>query len=176
MPGSCRACSTIRTGNKSEPPMMGKSIVYGWVILVGIFAGWSDSAQGAGHPKTIIVIVSEQKLIALEGYTIVYEFDVVTGRPGKETTHGKYNIFKKHKDYTSKTYKVEMPFTMFFSKDGKAIHGTPWAGVRSYVHAYITESVGSQGCVGLSDTDAATLFRWAPVGTAVVVLTEEEGE
>jgi lipoprotein-anchoring transpeptidase ErfK/SrfK len=69
-----------------------------------------------------------------------------------------------------------MPYTMFFTKDGKAIHGTSWATLRSYVHTYVTESVGSQGCVGLTDEDAARLFQWAPVGTAVVVLTEEEGE
>jgi lipoprotein-anchoring transpeptidase ErfK/SrfK len=141
---------------------------------------WSGISHGAtsvnSNRKVIMVIVSEQRLLALEGYTIVYEFDVVTGRAGKETTHGKYTIFRKHKDYTSKTYDVEMPYTMFFSKDGKAIHGTSWATLRSYVQTYITESVGSQGCVGLTDEDASTLFEWAPVGTPVVIITEEEGE
>ncbi len=156
--------------------MLKRTLVAALVLVTATLFGWSATSHGANPRKTIIVIVSEQRLIALEGYTIVHEFDVVTGRPGKETTHGKYTIFAKHEDYTSKTYNVEMPFTMFFSKDGKAIHGTSWATLRSYVHTYVTESVGSHGCVELTDEDAATLFKWAPVGTAVVVLTEEEGE
>jgi lipoprotein-anchoring transpeptidase ErfK/SrfK len=59
---------------------------------------------------------------------------------------------------------------MFFSKDGKAIHGTEWATIRSYLHAYVTESVGSHGCVGLTEEDARTLFNWAPKGMLIEIL------
>ena len=55
-----------------------------------------------------------------------------------------------------------MPYSMFFSKDGKAIHGTSWATLRSYLHAYLTESVGSMGCVGLTEDDAKELYEWTP--------------
>ena len=61
---------------------------------------------------------------------------------------------------------------MFFSKDGKAIHATQWATIRSYLHAYITESVGSHGCVGLTKEDAEELFKWAPMGTTVYIMEE----
>ena len=126
----------------------------------------------AGSKKAILVNVHDQVLYAVDDYEIVYEFDVITGRPGKETTPGKFVVFKKFEDYTSKTYKVEMPYTMFFSKDGKAVHGTKWATLRSYIHVYLTESVGSMGCVGLTEDDARTLFGWTPVGTPVVILDE----
>jgi lipoprotein-anchoring transpeptidase ErfK/SrfK len=66
-----------------------------------------------------------------------------------------------------------MPYTMFFTKDGKAIHGTQMATLRSYLHKYLTESVGSEGCVGLTDDNAKALFDWAPVGTPVIVISEE---
>jgi lipoprotein-anchoring transpeptidase ErfK/SrfK len=66
-----------------------------------------------------------------------------------------------------------MPYTMFFTADGKAIHGTQMATLRSYLHSYLTDSVGSEGCVGLTDDNAKALFEWAPVGTPVVVMTEE---
>ena len=66
--------------------------------------------------------------------------------------------------------------TMFFTKDGKALYGTPWATLRSYVHAYITESVGSHFCVGLTSEDSKTLFNWTPVQTRVVILEEEPEE
>lgn len=130
-------------------------------------------AEGA---KVIYVVTEEQKLYAWEGNTLAYEFDVVTGRPGKETHPGVFSVTRKHKDYTSKTYGSEMPYTMFFTEDGKAIHGTNWATLRSYVHAYVHESVGSMGCVGLTTEDARAMFEWAPKGTRIVVVQEETEE
>ena len=105
----------------------------------------------AGPKKAILVNVHDQVLYAVDDFKMVYEFDVITGRPGKESSAGKFAVFKKIEDNTSKKYKAEMPYTMFFSKDGKAVHGTKWATLRSYLHAYVTESVGSMGCVGLPE-------------------------
>ncbi|MGI9265145.1 MAG: L,D-transpeptidase family protein, partial [Gammaproteobacteria bacterium] len=79
-------------------------------------------------------------------------------------------------EYTSKTYGSDMPFTMFFTEDGKAIHGTQMAAVRSFLHAYLTEHVGSQGCVGLAHDDAEKMFAWTPKNTRVVVVEEESEE
>ncbi len=71
------------------------------------------------------------------------------------------------------TYDAEMPYTMFFTEDSKAIHGTKRATVRAYLHAYTAESVGSQGCAGLSEEDAEALFERAPPGTRVDIVEEE---
>jgi lipoprotein-anchoring transpeptidase ErfK/SrfK len=62
---------------------------------------------------------------------------------------------------------------MFFTEDGKAIHGTPMAAVRSFLHTYVTDDVGSKGCVGLAEDNAKTMFEWTPLGTEVEVLTSE---
>jgi lipoprotein-anchoring transpeptidase ErfK/SrfK len=136
----------------------------------------APEAGQAGGAKVIYVMTDEQKLYAWEGNKLIYEFDVVTGRPGKETEAGVFTISRKHKEYTSKTYGSDMPFTMFFSEDGKAIHGTRMAAVRSFLHAYLTEHVGSQGCVGLAHDDAEKMFAWAPTNTRVVVVEEEPEE
>ena len=143
--------------------------------LVGILLIVSTVTWGseAGKKKEIRVFIKDQVLIALENGEEVYNFDIVTGREGKETTSGKYRVFRKHEKYTSKTYGSEMPYTMFFTADGKAIHGTQMATLRSYLHSYLTESVGSQGCVGLTDDNAKALFEWAPVGTTVIVMSEK---
>lgn len=143
------------------------------VLLVSLL-GIATTAWGADAKKgkEIQVFIEEQVLVALEDGEEVYSFDIVTGRDGKETTAGRYEVFRKHKQYTSKTYGSEMPYTMFFTADGKAIHGTQMATLRSYLHSYLTESVGSEGCVGLTDDNAAALFEWAPVGTPVVVINE----
>ncbi|MCK5648391.1 MAG: L,D-transpeptidase [Gammaproteobacteria bacterium] len=133
-------------------------------------------AAGAGSrtEKEIYVNIERQILVATENGEEVYTFDVVTGQDGKETTAGRYSIFRKEKKYTSKTYGSEMPYTMFFTADGKAIHGTHISSLRSYLHSYLSESVGSQGCVGLTDDDAKALFEWAPIGTPIVVISGKE--
>jgi lipoprotein-anchoring transpeptidase ErfK/SrfK len=160
------------------PKYIEKSLLHN--ICVPIFAGilliiastaWGDEET---KKKEIRVFIERQVLVALENGEEIYNFDIVTGRDGKETTAGTYQIFRKHEKYTSKTYGSEMPYTMFFTKDGKAIHGTTMATLRSYLHSYLTESVGSQGCVGLTDDNAKALFDWAPVGTSVIVISEEE--
>ena len=142
------------------------------IVSLGLMLTAFVEESDAGPKKAILVNVHDQVLYAVDDFKIVYEFDVITGRPGKETTAGKFTVFKKIEDYTSKKYKAPMPYTMFFSKDGKAVHGTKWATLRSYLHAYLTESVGSMGCVGLTEDDARTLFGWTPVGTPVVILDE----
>ena len=147
-----------------------------WGIFTAIYfclmtIAFASSAI-AKSSKVILVNVDQQVLYALDNYKIVYEFDVITGQPGKETHAGRFSVFKKIEDYTSKKYKAPMPYTMFFSKDGKAIHGTKWATIRSYLHVYVTESVGSMGCVGLTEDDARTLFEWAPMGTTIVIIDE----
>ena len=145
-------------------------IIVGFLLIAAPIA-WSGEE---GAKKEILVFIDEQVLVAMENGEEIYNFDIVTGREGKETTAGSYKIFKKHEKYTSKKYGSEMPYTMFFSKDGKAIHGTQMATLRSYLHSYLTESVGSQGCIGLTDDNAKVMFEWAPVGTPVVVVLEEK--
>ena len=119
--------------------------------------------------KEIHVFLASQTLQALENNEVIYEFDVVTGQAGKETEEGQYKVERKHERYVSKTYGAEMPYSMFFSQDGKAIHGTNVATLRSYLQTFLTSSLGSKGCVGLTDNNAKALFEWAPVGTVIIV-------
>ena len=145
-------------------------------VLVGLFliVASTSLAEETEKKQEIRVFIEQQVLVALENDEEIYSFDIVTGRDGKETTAGTYRVFRKHEKYTSKTYGSEMPYTMFFTEDGKAIHGTQMATLRSYLHSYLSDSVGSQGCVGLTDDNAKALFDWARVGTPVVVITEKE--
>ena len=69
--------------------------------------------------------------------------------------------------------KEKSRYCIFFSKDGKAIQGTYLATIRSYLHADVTESVGSMGCVGLTAVDATVLYKWPPKGTLIVVIMGE---
>ena len=159
-------------GDKGRINFWKKSLL----VLSGLLliAASPSLAEETEKKQEIRVFIEEQVLVALENDEEIYSFDIVTGRDGKETTAGRYKIFRKHEKYTSKTYGSEMPYTMFFTKDGKAIHGTQMATLRSYLHSYLSDSVGSQGCVGLTDDNAKALFDWALIGTPVIVITEKE--
>lgn len=158
-------------GHLARAPSLLAAVFIGLLQPIAAFAD-----NGRAAPKTIYVVTDEQKLYAWEGNELVYEFHIVSGRPGKETHPGVFAVSRKYEDYTSKTYDAPMPYSMFFTNDGKAIHGTQYATARSYLHAYVTESVGSHGCVGLTEEDAKTLFEWAPMSTRVVILEEEPDE
>ena len=132
------------------------------------------SSSEASIAKEIRVYIEPQTLVALENGKQIYSFDIVSGQPGKETTLGTFGVLRKHEKYTSKAYGSEMPYSMFFSIDGKAIHGTHMSVLRSYLHAYLNESVGSKGCIGLTDDNAKALFDWAPVGTPIIILADKE--
>jgi len=150
---------------------LGYWIGIGLCFVLAATSSLSAYAESSAK-KEIHVNIEQQTLTAFENGSEVYKVDVITGQNGKETTAGRYSIFRKEKKYTSKTYGSEMPYTMFFTADGKAIHGTHMSSLRSYLHAYLTESVGSQGCVGLIDDDAKALFEWAPIGTPVVIISD----
>lgn len=148
------------------------SLLLGFLAILALDA----DAQEASPKKEIRVYIDRQILLALDDGKQTYKFDVVTGKEGKETVAGTYEIFRKEEKYVSKTYDVEMPYTMFFTGDGKAIHGTLMAPLRSYLKTLGADAIGSQGCVGLTDDNAKVLFEWAPKGTPVVVIRGEEDE
>lgn len=66
-----------------------------------------------------------------------------------------------------------MPYTIFFSKDGKAIHAaTCCVAIQSFLKAIAPEEsawMGSHGCVRLSEDDARILFEWAEEGIPLTI-------
>lgn len=66
-----------------------------------------------------------------------------------------------------------MNYAMFFTTTGEAIHQSNFVGPESYLKAwgpdFLTKYLGSHGCVRLSESDAETLFDWAPYGTPVEI-------
>lgn len=120
--------------------------------------------------KRITVDLDNQLLRAYAGEELVFDYHAVTGSCAKWTHPGNYQIDRKVEDYVSQTYDVAMPYSMFFTGDGKAIHGTSFATIRSFLHVYVSDAVGSKGCVGVSNSNARALFEWAPIGTPVIVL------
>jgi len=117
--------------------------------------------------KRIEVDLTNQRLYAYEGDTLVYNFLISSGKWYKTPT-GVFHIWIKLR-YTrmtggSKTLHTyydlpNVPFTMYFYNDqipqsaGYGIHGTYWH--HNFGHPM------SHGCINMRTQDAQTLYYWA---------------
>jgi lipoprotein-anchoring transpeptidase ErfK/SrfK len=126
--------------------------------------------------KRIRVNLSRQVLFAYDGKEEVYQFDCVTGDSDHPTGVGVFKIFRKHEKYVSKKYGSRMDYAMFFTQDGKAIHQAYMVGPMSLLKAGGMDWFGSHGCVRLSESNAKTLFEWAPMHTTVEIVSGESKE
>jgi lipoprotein-anchoring transpeptidase ErfK/SrfK len=121
------------------------------------------NSGGGGGVRWIDVNLSQQRLYAYEGDTVVASFLVSTGVPQFPTVTGQYHIYIKLL-YTLMAwdgyYLPNVPYTMYFYK-GYGIHGTYWH--NNFGHPM------SHGCVNMYTPDAEWMFYWASVGTLVNV-------
>lgn len=118
---------------------------------------------GAGGERWVDVDLSEQRVYAYEGSTIVNTFVVSTGTWLHPTVSGRFKIYVKYHyaDMSGPGYYLpNVPNIMYFYS-GYALHGTYW-------HSNFGVPM-SHGCVNLSIPDSGWLFNWASVGTVVNV-------
>jgi hypothetical protein len=126
------------------------------IVLAGLmlFAG-----TGAAQAKIAITIDKNNQMmtIAVDGVER-YHWRVSTGNPSHETPNGSFRTFRMEADHFSKEFDdAPMPHSIFFTREGHAIHGTESEG-------YLGTPV-SHGCVRLSRANASTLYA----------LVEQEG-
>jgi len=99
----------------------------------------------------IIIDKSTQKMTVTVDGEDRYIWPVSTGRSSYDTPSGDFQPFRMEKDHFSREWDdAPMPNSIFFTKEGHAIHGTFEA--RNLGRAV------SHGCVRLSTQNAATLY------------------
>lgn len=116
------------------------------LVAAGLLA--SASAQATVR---ISIDLSSQRLTATRGgETVVWK--ISSGRSGYETPTGHYSVMRMEADHHSDEYEqAPMPYAIFFSPRGLAIHGTFERGLGS---------PRSHGCVRLSVGNAQKLYEW----------------
>jgi lipoprotein-anchoring transpeptidase ErfK/SrfK len=138
-------------------------------IVAEAFVDQSDATEDAQLqylPESedkywIDVNLSEQRLYAYQGETLMNSFLVSTGVAETPTVTGSYKIWVKVpiQDMSGPGYYLpDVPYVMYFYED-YGLHGTYW-------HNNFGTPM-SRGCVNLTVEDAAWLFNWASVGTVV---------
>lgn len=113
--------------------------------------------------RWIEIDLSNQRLIAWEGKEPVRAVIVSTGKPSTPTRVGTFAVQTKFAStrMTGPGYDVtNVPHTMYYS-GGYAVHGAYW-------HNRFGTPV-SHGCVNVALDHAEWLFKWAAVGTPVIV-------
>ncbi|HEY5729696.1 MAG TPA: L,D-transpeptidase family protein [Anaerolineales bacterium] len=121
---------------------------------------YASSGNGA---RWIDVDLTNQRVYAYEGDTIVNSFIVSTGTWQTPTVTGQFKIYVKFRSAKMSGpgyYLPNVPYIMYFYGD-YGLHGTYW-------HNNFGTPM-SRGCVNLTIDDAGWLYNWASVGTVVNV-------
>jgi hypothetical protein len=117
----------------------------------------SGSSTQAASPTTslpaILIVIdksSQQMTVSVDGIE-QYSWSVSTGAPGYATPSGTFNASSMNEIWYSKQWdNAPMPHSIFFTKEGHAIHG-------SYDIKRLGRAV-SHGCVRLAPQNASTLY------------------
>ena len=108
-------------------------------------------AQAAHANVMIIIDKSTQTMTVTVNGEDRYTWPVSTGRASYDTPSGDFQPFRMEKDHYSREWDdAPMPNSIFFTKEGHAIHGS-----------YEVRNLGrpaSHGCVRLAPQNAATLY------------------
>lgn len=132
--------------------------------------------ESASDSKRIEIDLSHQKLYAYDGNNLAYDLWVSTGKPWWATPTGEFRTWIKlgyqRMQGGSKALGTyydlpNVPHIMYFYNEntpkwkGYGIHGAYW-------HNNFGQPM-SHGCINLKLSDAEQLYKWAGVGTKVVI-------
>jgi lipoprotein-anchoring transpeptidase ErfK/SrfK len=84
---------------------------------------------------------------------------VLYGVNAKPTPRGRFPVLDKRRTYWSRTYDAAMPYSLWLTGDGVAIHASD-----------VRPGRGTNGCIGLPEPFARLLFERASKGTIVEIV------
>jgi lipoprotein-anchoring transpeptidase ErfK/SrfK len=112
-----------------------------------------------GPAKRIEVYRDKGVALLVDGGRTKRAIHVSTGAPGTETPSGSYEVFRKELQSWSVPFQTWLPYASYFN-NGIAFHEYP----------DVPPFPASHGCVRLPAPEAKGVYRFAALGTAVVVL------
>ena len=113
--------------------------------------------------KTIVVRLGKQIVEAYENGRLIRTVSVSTGLPDTPTVTGTFSIYAKRPFQTMSGpgyFLPDVPYVMYFF-ESYGLHGTYW-------HDKFGQPM-SHGCVNLPTEEAQWFYRWAEIGTPVLV-------
>jgi LysM repeat protein len=152
------ATEYIFAGQRLKIPAPGQVVPAANVAPVG---GQGPVSGYSG--KYFLIDLSEQRLYAFEGQTLVRSTLISSGRWPTPTVLGTYQVYARYEAtrMVGPGYDLpNVPYTMYFYK-GYGLHGTYW-------HNNFGTPM-SHGCVNMPTPEAQWAFNWSTYGTTVIV-------
>ncbi len=155
--GALAAANGIRNAN----------LIYtGQRLVISGASSPAPAPQPAPAPSAgrwIDINLSQQRLTAYQGQTLVLSTLISSGIAGRNTPTGRFAVRTKipAQRMTGPGYNLpNVPWVMYFA-GANAIHGAYW-------HNNFGRPM-SHGCVNMRISEAQWLYNWASIGTPVVV-------
>jgi lipoprotein-anchoring transpeptidase ErfK/SrfK len=113
-------------------------------------------------PMKIVAVLDVQRIYVFQNDKLLGFSTISSGKKGKETPTGIFNILQKNIDHKSNLYSnAPMPFMQRLTWDGIAMHG-----------GHLPGYPASHGCIRLPHAFAKSLFEATQMGQEVVVLKD----
>jgi hypothetical protein len=119
---------------------------------------WRERGVPAG-PVTVIVDLRAQTMSVFRAGHEIASTVVLYGADGHDTPLGEHPVRGKVRDHHSQTYDAPMPFTLWLTDDGVAIHGSD-----------VRRGRATHGCIGVPPAFAERLFEAVEVGDPVRIV------
>lgn len=119
---------------------------------------WDD----IGVPRGVVTVrvdPARQLVSVFRGPDEIGTAVILYGALGKETPRGRHPILGKSRDHHSRAYDAPMPYSLWLTRDGVAVHGSS-----------VTMGRATNGCIGVPVEFAAKLFAVTRKGDIVTVL------
>lgn len=113
-------------------------------------------------PMKIVIVLDIQRIYVFQNDKLIGFSTISSGKKGKETPTGYFNILQKNVDHKSNLYSnAPMPYMQRLTWDGIAIHG-----------GHLPGYPASHGCIRLPLTFSKALFGVTQMQQEVVVLQD----
>ena len=124
---------------------------------------WNEEGVSAGSISIWVDLRRQLISVFRNGHEIGTAV-IVYGAQDMSSPEGIFPILRKSPDYHSRTYDAPMPYSLFITNDGVALHGSP-----------ISKRRASHGCIGLPVEFAQKLFGVTKPGDLVTILRSDAG-
>lgn len=107
---------------------------------------WNDEGVPAG-PAWVRIDLARQMISVFRGGDEIGTAVILYGTDGMPTPTGRFAVRTKHAAYHSRSYDAPMPYAMFLTDDGVAIHASN-----------VRRGFATHGCIGVPEEFARRLF------------------
>lgn len=123
---------------------------------------WDDRGAGAG-PIWVRVDLKTQVISVFRGGDEIGTAIILYGADSHKSPSGTFPILAKSEHHVSRTYGAPMPYAMWLTADGVAIHASD-----------VSKGAATHGCIGVPRGFAAHLFAVAKRGDRVVIVGKQQ--